>query len=192
MVSASKRKLFPGTGLDVGLNTSEVIALRAPGFRGSARTRARARQQQSGTGGWHSGPTEHLHPANMQHQHSGNKREGAYGDVAPPKDSPTARIRGGYSLWPENPPSRLCLGLPTVPATVACVYLGLVWPITGSVEAGRPGGLPLPCTVHERLHWSDWSPYAGEPIGWGSKGPASRPAPPAPPPQPLGFPSPAR
>lgn len=110
--------------------------MRAPAFRGSAGSRARARQQQPGTGGWHSGPTEHLHPSNMQHQHSGNKREGAYGEVAPPKDSPTARIRGGYSLWSENPPSRLCLGLPTVPATVACVYLGLAWPITGSVEAG--------------------------------------------------------
>lgn len=165
--------------------------MRAPAFRGSAGSRARARQQQPGTGGWHSGPTEHLHPSNMQHQHSGNKREGAYGEVAPPKDSPTARIRGGCSLGSENPPSRLCLGLPTVPATVACVYLGLARPITGSVEAGPPRALPLPRTVHERLRWSDWSPYAGEPIGWGSK-PASRPAPPVPPPQPLSFPSPAR
>lgn len=133
MVSASQRKLFSGTGLDVGLNTSVVIALRAPGFRYSTGTSARDRQQQPGTGGWHSGLTEHLHPTNMQHQHSANKRERAYGEVALP--APTARIRGECSLRPENPPTPLCLGLPTVPATVARVYLGLAPPITGSAGA---------------------------------------------------------
>lgn len=182
MVSASQRNHFPGTGLDVGLNTSVVIALRAPGFRYSAGTRARAQQQQPGTRGWHSGLMEPLHPANVQHQHSANKREGAYGEVAPPEDVPTARIQDECALWPENPPTRLCLGLPTMPATVAHVYLGPAPPITGSAEALQPG-----CSASAQHSTRApplgklFSAYAEEPIGWGKKGLASRPAPRAPP-----------
>lgn len=53
-----------------------------------------------------------------------------------------ARLQPGFevecSLWPENPPSRLCCGLPTMPATVARVYLGLAKPNTGSVKVLQP------------------------------------------------------
>lgn len=99
----------------------------------------------------------------MQHQRSANKREGAYGEVAPPEDAPTAQIRGECSLWPENPPTRLCLGLPTLPATVARVYLGLALPITGSAEALQPPRSALNSTrapplgrrvsLRRRAHW---------------------------------------
>lgn len=101
----------------------------------------------------------------MQHQHSANKREGAYGEVALPEDAPTARIWGECSLRPENPPTRLCLGLPTVPATVARVYLGLAPPITGpagalqlglsasALHGTRAPPLGLLVSLRRRAHW---------------------------------------
>lgn len=58
--------------------------------------------------------------------------------MAPSEGPPAARIRGRCSVWPENPPSRLCCGLPTMPAKVARMYLGLAKPNTGSVKVLQP------------------------------------------------------
>ena len=120
-------------------------------------------------------PTEHQHPTTMQHQHSANKREGAYEELAPWEYSPTDQIHGDCCVWMKT--HLVVFAVAYWPCHLWCPEWTSDWlhQLQDLLKLCSLRALLLLCPMRERLLWTTWFPKLGQ------KEPTPRLAPPAPP-----------